>query len=387
MAKKRILVAPLNWGLGHATRCIPIIRALEDDNFTAIIASDGAALELLKKEFPHLEFYQLPSYNIRYSRFPFLLKFKLLLKIPHILKTISEERKFTEDLVQRKNISGIISDNRWGVRSKMVPSVFITHQVHVLSGLFTFISSKIQQNYIQKFTECWIPDVSGRNNLSGTMSLPHKLQLPVKYLGILSRFKKEDLPGNYEILALVSGPEPQRGILENILLGQLKNIKAEICLVRGIVEEKKSEVKTGNLTVFNYLNSQELEHLINSSKFIVCRPGYTSVMDLVKLGKSAYFIPTPGQPEQQYLARRLEKLKLAPYCQQGDFEVKKLKEITQYEGLGFFPDISTTSREDSLNSAFTLFKSKRKFASYSKNTFYVDLLIMGFNNVFNNRKT
>lgn len=358
MNKNRILVAPLNWGLGHATRCIPIIRALEDENFIPVIASDGAALDLLRKEFPQLEFFLLPSYNISYSRFPFLLKFKLLMKIPRILRTISEERKISEDLVKNKNISGIISDNRWGVRSKMVPSVFITHQVQVLSGSFTFFSSKIQQNYIQNFTECWIPDVAGENNLSGKMSLHQNLKLPVKHLGILSRFKKEEHPVKYEILIILSGPEPQRSILEKIMLKKIKNSKAEICLVRGIVEEKNSEEKKENLTLINYLNSAELEQLINGSKIIVCRPGYTSVMDLVKLGKAAFFIPTPGQPEQQFLARRLEKMKLAPYCDQEKFELKKLEEIINYKGLGFFTADIFPFRSCDLRKAFALFKRK-----------------------------
>lgn len=351
-------MAPLNWGLGHATRCIPIIRALKDENFIPVIASDGAALDLLQKEFPHLEFCLLPSYNIRYSRFPFLLKFKLLLKIPRILRTISEERKITKDLVKNKNISGIISDNRWGVRSKLVPSVFITHQIQVLSGSFTFFSSKVQQNYIQKFNECWIPDFPGENNLSGKMSLHQNLQLPVKHLGILSRFKKEEVPIKFEILVLLSGPEPQRSILEKIILKKLQNIKSEVCLVRGIVEEKISEEKKGNLKIINYLNSEELKHLINSSKIVICRPGYTSIMDLVKLGKAAFFIPTPGQPEQHYLARRLENLKLAPYCAQEDFEAIKLKEIKNYKGLGFFTVDPVTFRSCGLRKAFALFKGE-----------------------------
>lgn len=351
-------MAPLNWGLGHATRCIPIIRALEKENFIPVIASDGAALNLLRKEFPHLEFFDLPSYNIRYSRFPFLLKFKLLMKIPRILKTISEERKVIEDLVKNENISGIISDNRWGMQSKLVPSVFITHQIQVLSGSFTFFSSKIQQNYIQKFDECWIPDVAGEHNLSGKMSYHKSLQIPVKHIGILSRFKKAELPVKYEILVLLSGPEPQRSILEKIMLKKLKNIRSEICLVRGIVEEKISEEKKDNLKIINYLNSEDLEHLINSSKIVICRPGYTSIMDLVKMGKCAYFIPTPGQPEQQYLARRLENLKLAPYCAQEDFEAIKLQEIENYKGLGFFTADILPFKICGLRKAFALFKSE-----------------------------
>ena len=83
---KRILVAPLNWGLGHATRCIPIIRALKAHNFEPVIASDGAALQLLKKEFPDLEHVELPSYNITYPKNGKRFKSKLISETPDDLK-------------------------------------------------------------------------------------------------------------------------------------------------------------------------------------------------------------------------------------------------------------------------------------------------------------
>lgn len=358
MEKKRILVAPLNWGLGHATRCIPIIRELEKEDFIPVLASDGAALEFLRKEFPHLEYFPLPSYNIRYSRFPFLLKVKLLTKTPHILKTISEELNISEELVKTKNISGIISDNRWGIRSESVPSVFITHQIQVLSGILTFFSSKIQQNYIQKFNECWIPDIEGKENLSGKMSVHDKLQLPVKHLGILSRFDKVELPLKYDVLAVLSGPEPQRSMLEKVLLKEFRKIKSEVCLVRGVVEKKISEERKGNITIYNFLNSEVLEQLINGSRIVICRPGYTSVMDLIKLDKKAFFIPTPGQPEQQYLAKRMKKLKLAPFCQQEDFKIGKINEIKDYKSLGSFTAGNFNIGGDVLRSAFALFKGE-----------------------------
>ncbi len=158
MHKKRILVAPLNWGLGHATRCIPIINELLDQGFETVIASDGDALKLLKKEFPHLEHHELPGYNIQYSRKRILFKLKLLLQVPRIIATIRRENLITRELIRKYNISGIISDNRWGVRSSKIPSVFVTHQLKVLSGTSTTLSSKLQQTYIRKFTECWVPD-------------------------------------------------------------------------------------------------------------------------------------------------------------------------------------------------------------------------------------
>ena len=186
---KKIIVAPLNWGLGHASRCIPIINSLLENSFTPIIASDGNALLFLKKEFPDLEFLELPSYNISYAK---NLKWSLLLQIPIILRSIKKEGKYIDDFVTENNVIGIISDNRFGVRSKKVHSVYITHQITVLSGIFTFFTSKIHQNIIRKFDECWIPDFEN-SEFSGKLSVS-KNNLNQKYIGVLSRFKKVENP-------------------------------------------------------------------------------------------------------------------------------------------------------------------------------------------------
>lgn len=358
MDKKRILVAPLNWGLGHATRCIPVIRALKEENFVPVIASDGDALLLLQKEFPELEHYSLPSYSIEYSKYAFVLKFKLLSKTPHILRTISKEKKRTEDLIKTKNISGIISDNRWGVRSSLVPSVFITHQIRVLSGITTLLSSKIQQWHIKKFDECWVPDLPGSINLSGKMSHLKKTKVPVKFLGLLSRFEKEVLPVKYDILVLLSGPEPQRSILEKIMFKELKDLSTEICVVCGIVEEIQKVEKRGNFSVYNFMTSRELQDVINSSELVISRSGYTSLMDLVKLEKMTFLIPTPGQPEQEYLARRLRKMEISPGCSQSKFTAEKLKKIKNYKGLSFFSSVPGFLGSHDFSRAFALFKGE-----------------------------
>jgi UDP:flavonoid glycosyltransferase YjiC (YdhE family) len=352
MLKKRILVAPLNWGLGHATRCIPIIRELIAQNFDPVIASDGEALELLKKEFPELEHYTLPSYNIRYPKNSLYFTWNLLTQTPHILRTISAEKKVTQHLVQTKNISGIISDNRWGVQSNIVPSAFITHQITVFSGFTTWLSSKIQQKFIRKFDECWIPDLSDHPNLSGKMGHPKKTGFPVKYLGVISRFEKKVLPIKYDILVLLSGPEPQRSIFENLMFNKLKVLDIEILMVRGVIEEKQVFERKNNFSVYNYLQTEELEKAMNSSKLVICRSGYTSLMDLAKLQKMAYLIPTPGQYEQEYLSGRLKKLKLLASCSQKSFGVHKLKEVENYKGL-----IGFSSQTD-LSGIFALFKGK-----------------------------
>lgn len=333
MQRKTILVAPLNWGLGHATRCIPIINELIIHGFKVLIASDGPALLLLQKEFPTLESIELPSYDISYAKKGAHLKWKLFLKIPHILKTISREKKVISTLIAERSIQGIISDNRWGVRNKTIPSVFITHQINVLSGNTSKLTGKLQQKYINKFTTCWIPDLPGIKSLSGKLSHTDALKFNTHYIGPLSRMTKMKVKKKYDIIIILSGPEPQRTLLENKLLSEFKNDDRKTLLVRGVIEENEKTVHFDNITIVNFLTTDALSKAINASDLVIARSGYTTIMDLSILEKRAFFIPTPGQYEQIYLANRLDQLGVTPHCEQEDFSVKSLSKITSYSGL------------------------------------------------------
>ena len=338
MRKKRILVATLNWGFGHATRCIPIIRELHNHGFEPVIASDGQAGDLLQKEFPHLTYIELPSYNIQYAKNGNYLKWKLMMDSPRILNAIKAEKKLTKKLVTDYDLKGIISDNRFGVRSnKLKSNVFITHQLNVLSGNTSFLSSYFHQNYIKKFDQCWVPDSEDEKNLSGRLGHLPKKPENLKYIGPLSRLKKTEVPVIYDYLVLLSGPEPQRSILESILIHELKNTDHKILFIRGVItEETQVGTNNPNINIKNYLYGSALQEALNCSRYIISRSGYTTLMDLAKLEKKAFFIPTPGQNEQEYLAERLKKLKIAPSCTQEDFEISKLAEIENYEGLSNF---------------------------------------------------
>lgn len=333
MQRKRILVAPLNWGLGHATRCIPIIKALEDNYYEPVIASDGEAFQLLKKEFPDLQAFELPSYNITYSKKANSFKLKLIKDSPSLVKTIKREKKIIEALVKSENISGIISDNRFGVRHQVAPSVFITHQVRVLSGTTTWLSSKLHQKVISKFDECWVPDHMGTKNLSGQLGHLESYQSKLKYLGPMSRFKKQDIKKKYDLLVVLSGPEPQRTLLENKLLQELSLFDGEICFVKGIIEKSQSRKEQNQFTIYNFMTSEQLEKALNESDFILSRSGYSSIMDYAKLEKKAFLIPTPGQFEQEYLAKKFRKEGIAPSCKQNDFKIQMLKELEDYSGF------------------------------------------------------
>ena len=327
--KKKIIVAPLNWGLGHSSRCVPVIKSLLENSFTPIIASDGKALEFLKQEFPDLESLELPSYHISYAK---NLKWKLLFQLPKIWKAVQKEKNVIQDFVNgNSDIIGVISDNRFGVRSAKITSVYITHQICVLSGITTFLSSIIHQRIMKKFDECWIPD-NANSEFSGKLSSNNK-NLNSKFIGVLSRFEKEDLKKEIDILVILSGPEPNRTILEKKLIREVKNDERKIVFVLGKVESETKKWISENITFYNYLLTEKLQYLINSSEVVICRSGYSSIMDLAVLQKKVFLIPTKNQPEQEYLAEYLEQNNIAPYTNVDHFSLKELSKIQNYKGL------------------------------------------------------
>ncbi|GAB3714770.1 glycosyltransferase [Flavobacterium koreense] len=347
---KNILVAPLNWGLGHATRCIPIIRELEKNGFTPIIASDGVALALLKKEFSHLTALELPSYQIEYAKKGENFKWKLIKNSPKTINAILSEKQLIKKWVKEYDLKGIISDNRLGVLSKKVPSVFMTHQLTVLSGKTTWISSKLHQFFIRKFDECWVPDIEKSPNLTGKLGHLKNSNLNIKYIGVLSRLEKKVLEIKYDIMVLLSGPEPQRTILEEKLIEELKDNKEKIVFIKGKVTKEQVKEQKGNITFYNFMQSEELEKTFNESEMVLCRSGYTTVMDLCKLQKKAFFIPTPGQFEQEYLAKKYKREGLVPYSKQDKFVIDDILSVPLYKGLPLIPS------EINWNQLFLLFE-------------------------------
>lgn len=334
--KKNILVAPLNWGLGHATRCIPIINALIDYGFNPIIASDGIALELLQKEFPSLETIELPSYHIEYAKKGSHFKLKLFLNSPKMINAILSEKRKTRQIIKSHNIHGIVSDNRLGVVNSNIPSVFITHQLNVMTGNTTWITTQLHNLIIKKFDECWVPDVDAVPNLSGNLGHPEKKQANIKYIGPLSRLHKKNLTKKYDLMVILSGPEPQRTMLEEKLTSELEAYSGTILFVKGKIEEQQVVEKKNQFTFYNYMNTEQIEIAFNESDKVLCRSGYTTVMDLAKLKKKAFFIPTPGQYEQEYLAKKFKEEGLVPSCRQDKFKLKKLDKIDLYKGLRSF---------------------------------------------------
>jgi len=295
---------------------------------------------LLQKEFPLLKSYALPSYNIKYSKSGKNLKFKLLLSIPSVIAAVKKEHKIVAQIIKKEGIVGSISDNRFGVYNSNIPAVYITHQLTVLSGKTTGITSKTHQKIIKNFNECWVPDFENELNFSGDLGRLETTDFNLKYLGILSRFKPVKCTNKYNLLIVLSGPEPQRTLLENKLFLELKNYQGKVLFVRGTLENNL-KLETSNLTIGqsrnikirNYLLKDALEKALNESEIVIARSGYSSIMDLAVLGKKAFFIPTPGQFEQEYLAKTLKDKLIAPFSNQQDFSLEKLNEIVNYTGF------------------------------------------------------
>lgn len=349
---RKILVAPLNWGLGHATRCIPIIKNLLSENFQPVLAGDGTSLQLLIKEFPFLPYYELPSYKIAYAKKANNLKYKLLLKLPGILLAMSEERKILKKIIQKENLKGIISDNRFGLRSDKIPSIYLTHQLNVLSGNTSHFTTKIHQEIISRFHECWIPDVAGEQSLSGELSRAENLNVPLRFIGPLSRFSNKKKTSDLDLFIVLSGPEPQRSLLENKLRKELKNYEGSVLMVRGLIEDKQKTDQDGRLKLINFMLSGELERTLRRSKLVISRSGYSSIMDLEAIGAKTFFVPTPGQHEQEYLAVHMKNLGYSDFSQQDEFSLEKLHQGSKYKGFGH----KKTSKTNFDVSLFDVFK-------------------------------
>ena len=323
--KLRVLIAPLDWGLGHATRCIPIIFKLLQQNCEVLIAAEGSGKILLQKEFPGLIFIELKGYRMHYSRTKFWMPVKLIVQLPKLIYSIYAEKRWLKKAVCEYKIDAVIADNRLGLSHTKIPCVYITHQLHIKTGgRFTeSISKKIHYHFINKYTVCWVPDAAGEINLAGQLSHPLVLpNVPVVYIGPLSRFEKIDTAIKYDLCVILSGPEPQRSIFEKIILTGLKKFKGSVFMLRGLPGNSPTIKSNSNtLQIQNHLSAPELNLVLQQSKIIICRSGYTTIMDLVKLQKKAILVPTPGQTEQEYLANYLQEQNLFYRVQQKYFSV------------------------------------------------------------------
>lgn len=321
---KTVFVAVLDWGLGHATRCVPVIRELQKQSCKVVVGGSGTSLKFLKSEFNGLTFYDLPEYNITYPSNGRLVQ-HLIPQMPNVMRQIQLEHKLTLDIIKKENIDCIISDNRYGCFSNAIKSIFICHQLNLqLPGWVSFLSRFINHLHLKrigKFNEVWVPDEEQGFRFSGKLSVC-KLN-NVKWIGILSRFSSSQNSDviKYDVAALVSGPEPQRTNFENMLRQQLLNSNKRSILIKGKPGSSQFIVN-GPLTEVDHLDSKELESVLRSASVVICRSGYSSIMDLAVLGKKVIFVPTPGQTEQEYLAKYFGDKSCAVVRSQNEFNLQ-----------------------------------------------------------------
>lgn len=307
----RVLFAVLNWGMGHASRSVPIIRNLQAQGHEVVLASDGVALDLLQAEFPDVPSIELPGYNVHYPTKNIYVN--VLLSTWAILRAIRAERRWLRQYLRDNPfIDRIFSDNRYGIRNSKIPSILITHQLK-LFGKWP-LANRLGEWYIHKqidhFTAVWVPDWDGIHSLTGGMADRRDIKIPVRYIGPLSRFPAShhilNRPdADVDILAVLSGPEPQRQYFETAVLQQLSGIPGHHVLIRGTKSPYSSQHSPSHIKIYDILPAEELFKYIIRSKMQVSRSGYSTVMDLVYSGIPALMVPTPGQFEQEFLTQWL----------------------------------------------------------------------------------
>jgi predicted glycosyltransferase len=332
----KVLVTPLDWGLGHATRCVPLIRELIRQGHEVEVASSAGALRLLQLEFPLLEFFELPSYQPEYSVSSNLLP-KLIRQSTKFLSAIRQEHRLIEEIAKSRAIQTIISDHRYGCHSGNTKNIFVTHQVNFQFQGFWAVGGGLFNSWHHRnmlpFQEIWIPDLPG-SLLSGNLSRSH---LPnCKYVGLLSRFHEPSLRQlQFDLLVLISGPEPQRSVFERIMKLEVSKTNFKALIVKGQVGLKQNILSQHQIAEVDHLPGDQLQQAIEQSKFIVCRSGYSSLMDLARLKrKNVLLVPTPGQPEQVYLAKMLKDQGLVHSVSQNEISLEMdLSSANQYKGF------------------------------------------------------
>jgi predicted glycosyltransferase len=329
-AGKKLLVAPLDWGLGHATRCIPLVKTLVANGCEVVLAASGLQAALLREVFPALEIVDLKGYGIVYSRHGGW--WKIVSQLPKIAAAIRKEHRWLEQLLQQRHFDAVISDNRYGLYTRHCRTVLITHQLQPALpsgwGWSLPLARRLFHRLIARFDECWIPDVADPNQgLSGELGHPEMMPpITCRYIGWLTRFEpSSSAPASQPfVLTILSGPEPQRTVLEEKIAGQLANATLPVMLVRGLPQDASSLQLPSPHQAFNHLDSAALQKAMQQAAFVICRGGYSTLMDAFTLQKKLIVIPTPGQTEQQYLAKKLASTGAVLSVAQDDFQLAQM---------------------------------------------------------------
>lgn len=331
--KRKVLVCPLDWGLGHAARDVAIVYRLLERGHEVILAGDGLSLELLLAEFPELETVRFRSLvRIRYSRrLPAWLKITFL--SPFLLAEVFTEHFRLKRIVRSLHPDVVISDNRYGLWNRKVKSILVTHQLSIrlprFTGFLEYPAHLVIRAFVKKFDRCWVPDYPGKENLSGELSHRYRLPSNAVFIGALSRFVRPS--GSQSVLSarpvdlviLLSGPEPRRSQLQKALMKQVLFLEASCVILQGLPGKYRRVDLTSTVSMYSHIPAGELRNLLLASGNVICRAGYTSIMDLALLKKKALIIPTPGQTEQEYLAAYLSSKGMFLACSQDELDLEQ----------------------------------------------------------------
>lgn len=292
---------------------------------TVLFAGNEWQQKFVLQTFPELRCLLLKGYEVSYSKQSSFFKAKMFLQTPKILKAIKTERKWLEKMMKEQRIDGIISDNRYGLHHASIPSAIICHQLQVATGWGNAANGfvrKIHVPFLHRFSAIWVPDVAGENNLAGTLSHPDKLPRNTAYMGWLSQFSVSEDVAEKHLLVLLSGEETQRTKLSDLLWQQVQDYAGKVVFVEGSDAVKRTNIPP-HIDYYQRLSAAELLPLMQAANYVICRSGYSSIMDLVALHKKAILIPTPSQTEQEYLAKHLLNNEVFYAVSQKNFKLKE----------------------------------------------------------------
>ena len=310
----KILVAPLNWGLGHASRCVPLVQRLLDEGHEVILGGDGDSLTLLRKHFPKLRYVYLAPLNLRYGAGKRQV-WAMVKAFPQLIRWALQDHAMLKAILREEAIDRVVSDNRFGLYNKQTECVYMTHQLHIMLPRgwrwAEPIASRMHARIYAHYNKVWVPDYEEvEKSLAGALSHNFKFQISnLEYIGPLSRFEYQS-PFTihhsplYDVVAVLSGLEPHRTLLEKEIIARYTGKEERVLVVQGQMSRPNTRIKRGNMTIVPYMSDAELVPALLGASRIIARSGYSTIMDLAALGvmEEAELIPTPGQPEQEYLA-------------------------------------------------------------------------------------
>jgi uncharacterized protein (TIGR00661 family) len=336
--QKRVIICPLDWGFGHASRMIPLINLFIDRKYKVIIGGSGKSAALLRSSFPDLQYIFIASPVIRYAKHSLFLVSKLIAKLPVLIFFSVREHFLIKKICTQHHISLVVSDNRYGLFCSNAYCIFVTHQLSPVMPKTLrwagYVINRIINLIIKQYDECWIPDYPGKySNLSGLLTRKYSIPSNACFIGILSRFPiniaENTTSSNdkqYDVVILASGPEPQLTVFNEMIIRQASVTTYNVLLIAGYIDDtsKQQTRKYNSLTIVPHLHHHEFQYVLIHAKIIICRAGYSTIMDIIALGKTAILIPTPKQSEQEYLAEYLTQQGLFTSVRQQDFQLERI---------------------------------------------------------------